>query len=237
MLKQDLIAKNPLRILSKDAEGKLVSQRMGLVMSRAGLGKTAILVQLALDSILSGKKIIHVSIDQSLDKTRVWYDDIFKDIVGAEHLENAAAVSEEIMRHRMIMTFNVSSFNRARLEERLDDLVQQDIFRPECLIVDGFDFAKASREELADLRELSKVMDMNIWFSAVSHREDDRVSANGIPAPCHELDDLFDTVMVIQPPAKGHQCNTLQIVKDVTGAVKAGTSLDIDPSSLVVQGK
>ncbi|MDH3392455.1 MAG: hypothetical protein OEL66_00480, partial [Desulfobulbaceae bacterium] len=172
----------------------------------------------------------------SLDKTRVWYDDIFKDIVGAEHLEKATEVAEEIMRHRMIMTFNVSAFNRARLEERLNDLIQQDIFRPECLIIDGFNFAKASREELADLREMMQVMDLNIWFSAVSHREDDRVSENGVPAPCHELEDLFDTVMLIKPPEKDQQCNTLNIVKDNTGAVKAGTSLDIDPASLIVKG-
>jgi len=236
MLKKDLIAKNPLRILSQDAKGKQISQRMGLVMSRAGLGKTAILVQLALNSILNGKKIIHVSIDQSLDKTRVWYDDMFKDIVGVEQLENASAVAEEIMQHRMIMTFKVSAFNRPKLEERLNDLVQQDIFRPECLIIDGFDFAKASREDLADLRELMEVMDLNIWFSAVSHREDDRVSANGVPAPCHEVEDLFDTVMVIQPPANDQQYNTLNIVKDATGAVAPGTSLNIDPASLVVQG-
>ena len=236
MLKQDLIAKNPLRILSQDAAGKQISQRMGLVMSRAGLGKTAILVQIALDSILNGKKIVHVSIDQSLDKTKIWYDDLFKDSVGAEHLENANTVAEEIMQHRMIMTFNVSSFSRPKLEERLNDLVQQDIYRPECLIIDGYDFAKATREELADLRELMEIMDLNIWFSALSHRDDDRVSVNGIPAPCHELDDLFDTVMVIQPPEQDKQFNTLKIVKDTTGAAKVGTVMNIDPASLIVQG-
>ena len=236
MLKKDLIAKNPLRILNQDAKGKQISQRMGLVMSRAGLGKTAILVQIALASILDGKKIIHVSIDQSLDKTKTWYDDIFKDLIGAEHLENAAAIAADIMQHRMIMTFNVSSFTRPKLEERLNDLVQQDIFRPDCLIVDGYDFTKATREELADLRELMKVMDLNIWFSAVSHREDNRMSENGIPAPCHEVEDLFDTVMVIQPPQKGADCNSLNFIKDVTGAVQVGDSRNIDPSSLIVQG-
>ncbi len=236
MLKKDLIAKNPLRILNQDAKGKQISQRMGLVMSRAGLGKTAILVQIALANILDGKKIIHVSIDQSLDKTKTWYDDIFKDLIGADHLENAASIAAEIMQHRMIMTFNVSSFNRPKLEERLNDLVQQDIFRPACMVIDGFDFTKASREELADLRELMEVMDLNIWFSAVSHREDERVSANGIPAPCHEVDDLFDTIMVIRPPAKDQLCNTLNIVKDSTGSGQAGKSLQMDPSSLIVQG-
>ena len=38
-----------------------------------------------------------------------------------------------------------------------------------------------------------------IWFSAVSHRDDKRVSADGVPAPCHEVDSLFDTVLLINP--------------------------------------
>ncbi len=235
MLKKDLIAKNPLRILTQDAKGNPIAQRMGLVIARAGLGKTAILVQIALDSILRDNKIIHVSIGQSLDKTRVWYDDIFKDIATASQLENAAAVEEEIMRHRMIMTFNVSSFNRPKLEERLNDLVQQDVYRPDCLIIDGFDFATATREGLADLRELMEVMGMNIWFSAVSHREDDRVSAIGVPAPCHDVDDLFDTIMQIQPDTE-HGHNKLNILKDSTGCVAPGTTLNLDPVSLIIQG-
>jgi len=235
MLKQDLIAKNPLRILNQDAQGNPVPQRMGLVIARAGLGKTAILVQIALDSILRGNKIIHVSIGQSLDKTRVWYDDIFKDIAVAE-LENAAAIEEEIMRNRMIMTFNVSAFNRPKLEERLNDLVQQDVYRPDCLIIDGFDFAKATREELADLRELMEVMGLNIWFSAVSHREDNRASAIGVPAPCHEVDDLFDTIMLIQPATGQQGYNKLNIIKDSTGCAAAGTTLELDPVSLIIQG-
>lgn len=235
MLKQDLITKNPLRILTQDAKGTPVSKRMGLVIARAGLGKTAILVQIALDSILRDNKIIHVSIGQTLDKTRVWYDDIFKDIAATAQLDNAAAIEEEIMRHRMIMTFNVSSFSRPKLEERINDLVQQDVYRPDCLIIDGFDFAATTREGLADLRELMEVMEMNIWFSAVSHREDDRESALGVPAPCHEFDDLFDTIMQIQPTSNEGQ-NKLNFLKDSTGCVNAGTAMDLDPVSLIIQG-
>ncbi|MDH5299611.1 MAG: hypothetical protein OEV91_11385 [Desulfobulbaceae bacterium] len=235
MLKQDLIAKNPLRILNQDAKGNQIPQRMGLVMARAGLGKTAILVQIALDSILRGNRVIHVSIGQSLDKTKTWYDDIFKDIAAAAQLEHTPAVVAEIMLHRMIMTFNATSFNRPKLEERLNDLVQQDVFRPNCLIIDGFDFSKATREELVDLRELMAVMDLNIWFSAVSHREDNRTSANGVPAPCHELEDLFDTIMLIQPE-QNQKFNKLKFIKDTTGCVGQGTALDLDPVSLIIQG-
>ena len=53
----------------------------------------------------------------------------------------------------MIMTFKETTFSRVKLEERLDDLVKQDIYKPECLIIDGFDFASADRGAVKELRE------------------------------------------------------------------------------------
>ena len=42
-------------------------------------------------------------------------------------------------------------------------------------------------------------MGLQAWFSAICHREDTRVSPTGVPAPCHELDDLFDMVILLKP--------------------------------------
>ena len=66
----DLIVNNPLRALGlEDGTGKSV-RSMGLVMARAGLGKTAILVQFALDCILQGNRVLHVSIGESVEKNK-----------------------------------------------------------------------------------------------------------------------------------------------------------------------
>ena len=71
-----------------------------------------------------------------------------------------------------------------------------------------------------------------IWFSAVSHREDKRVSANGVPAPCHEVDDLFDIVLFIKP--EGDEMK-LDILKCDDCAVHPGTTLRLDPSTMLIQ--
>ena len=71
-----------------------------------------------------------------------------------------------------------------------------------------------------------------IWFSAVTHRDDERKSAAGIPAPCHEVDDLFDIVMFIAPKDNAID---LKILKCVNCAVNAGTSLTLDPSTMLIQ--
>jgi len=239
MLKKDLIANNPLGVLTADAKGNEVSQRMGLVISRPGVGKTAILVQIALDNMLQGKQVMHVSVGKNIEKTKSWYDDIINDITAGAKVEDVEAVKFEIIRNRMIMTFNNSTFSRPKLEERLNDLIQQDIFRPSCLVIDGLDFAKIGRQLLEDIRDMQKTKGMNIWFSAVCHRDDQgqqEAGSNDLPAALQENAELFDTVLMLQSDSQGDGKIFLNIIKDNTGCVEPGRSLRLDPTSMVVWG-
>jgi len=226
----ELIVNNPLRALGlEEKTGGAARAMMGLVMARAGLGKTAILVQFALDCMLLGKKVLHVSIGEGVDKTRAWYDDILSLLTDGEKIESIP----EIMKNRMIMTFKESSFSEAILVERMDDLIQQNVYKPECLIVDGYDFEKNDKKSLEELQQymIERGVKM-IWFSAVSHREDTRVSLDGVPAPCHELDSLFDTVLLIKPVGDSMKLN---ILKCDSCSVDPGSILMLDPSTMLIQ--
>jgi len=228
MLKKDMIEKNPLGAFSADKSGNEIAQRLGLVAARAGIGKTAILVQIALDNMLRGKQVLHVSVGENIQKTKAWYEDIVRDIAGGGEQEKSA-IEYEVMRNRMIMTFNESSFSRPKLEERLNDLIYQDIFRPSCMVIDGLDLADIDRQTLVDLKELVKEASMNIWVSSICHRDtqEDPAGAYG---------DLFDTIIVLQPESNGDSKIFLNILKDDTGCVETGKGLRLDPTSMVVWG-
>ena len=230
MENNELIVNNPLRALGlEEKAGGGIQSMMGLVMARAGLGKTAILVQFALDCMLLGNKVLHVSIGEGVDKTRAWYDDILSLLTDGEKLGSIP----EIMKNRMIMTFKESSFSKALLEERLDDLVKQNIYKPECLIIDGYDFTSNDKESLEELRDFMNERGLKmIWFSAVSHREDPRVSLDGVPAPCHEVDSLFETVLLIKPVGDSMK---LEIVKCDACKLDPGTILMLDPSTMLIK--
>ncbi|MBW2484761.1 MAG: hypothetical protein JRF05_05310 [Deltaproteobacteria bacterium] len=230
MLKEDLIKKNPLRVLNPLSVETLPDHRMGLVMARAGLGKTAILVQIAMDSMLRNQKVLHVSIGEGLEKAKAWYEDIYKYIAEGFQLDNAPEIESELMRNRMIMTFKEAAFSRPKLEERLNDLVYQNIFRPDIVLVDGYDFAEADYDSIMDLKEMMAAMNVQGWFSALRHREDKRVSAAGVPAPCHEVDGLFDTVILLQPEKDSILLN---IIKDEYDGA-AGKILNLDPSTMMI---
>lgn len=226
---EPLVNKNPLRILKI---GKDSASEMGLIMARAGLGKTALLVQIALDAILLGKRVIHVSVGESIDKTRSWYDDILRHILQEHSVTSPHELIDMIQHHRMIMTFKESAFNKARLEERMNDLIMQDIFKPDCLVIDGFDFDSADRASIEEMRDFAETMSMQIWFSATCHRGDDRVSATGVPAPCHEIDDLFDTVIVIKPEESKIRLN---VVKNKGEVLTDDAGLDLDPTTMMIK--
>lgn len=230
MENNELIVNNPLRALGlEEKAGGGIQSMMGLVMARAGLGKTAILVQFALDCMLLGNKVLHVSIGEGVDKTRAWYDDILALLTDGEKI----GAIPGIMKNRMIMTFKESSFSKALLEERLDDLVKQNIYKPECLIIDGYDFASNDKESLEELRDFMNERGLRmIWFSAVSHREDSRVSLDGVPAPCHEVDSLFETVLLIKPVGDAMK---LEIVKCDSCKLDPGTILMLDPSTMLIK--
>lgn len=232
MGKEDLVTNNPLRALGL---GKEDGRRVGLIMARAGLGKTAILVQIAMDSMLRDEKVLHVAIGEGVDKTRTWYNDILNLINQEAQVENFQQMVDDIMKNRMIMTFKENSFDAAKLEERMEDLAQQGIFKADCLVVDGFDFTAAnSAAAIGELKDFMGKNDLKmIWFSAVCHRDDERVSANGVPAPCHEVDDTFDTVLLIAPEDNGIRLKTLKC--SAACSVDAGKSLILDPATMLIK--
>jgi hypothetical protein len=185
--------------------------------------------------MLRDNKVLHVAIGEDLDKTRTWYDDILDLMDQEKKIDGFQDVIAEVMQNRMIMTFKENSFDAAKLEERMQDLAKQGIFKADCLVVDGFDFT--SSDSATAVNELKGFMDSNdlkmIWFSAVSHRGDDRVSANGVPAPCHEIDDAFDTVLLIAPEDKDLRLKTLKCSEACS--VDAGKALLLDPATMLIK--
>jgi hypothetical protein len=225
---EPLVKQNPLRVLKLTGNDK----KMGLIMARAGLGKTALLVQIALDSILRGNRVLHISIGENLEKTKLWYDDMLQAILQECLVAKPHELIDMVRQHRMIMTFKVGAFDRSRLEERLNDLIQQNIFTPDCVVIDGFDFTSTDHAKLADIKNLLEGLRLQTWFSATSHREDTRVSPSGIPAPCHELDDLFATVVLL----KSYQDHIeLEILRDGGKKAEGCSHLRLDPATMLVR--
>ena len=74
MAKQELYERSPIRIFDEAANGGLKAGELGLVTAKKGLGKTSVLVQFGMDTLLNGQQLVHVSFNQHSENVISWYD-------------------------------------------------------------------------------------------------------------------------------------------------------------------
>ena len=77
MMKKDLLLRNPLHQLGLTSEDSLPDGSFGAVLARAGIGKTAFLVQIALHTMLRDRNVLHISLDDPVEKVTLWYREVF----------------------------------------------------------------------------------------------------------------------------------------------------------------
>jgi hypothetical protein len=192
--------RNPFRLLGEEAGQHLEPGQLGAVLARAGVGKTAFLVQLALAGLLRDKKVLHISINDPVNKVTLWYDEVFRHITDQYQDQEASAheIWEAIAPHRLIMTFKVEGFSVPKLQERLTDLTSQNIFSPDIVIIDGLPVDGQDTAILNELKALSSSGGYPIWVTVLTHRHDE-TDASGLPAKLSDAVDCFDAVIQLQP--------------------------------------
>jgi hypothetical protein len=228
MLKSDLIFRNPLRLICQDTEDTLPPGGFGALLARAGLGKTALLVQLALDSLIQDRNVLHISLGDPVKKVCLWYEEVFRNISAQYGIRQADRLWGEILPHRLIMTFNVDSFSVPKLEERLTDLREQKIFCPRIILIDGLSFDENIRTSLSALKTLAKDQAMSVWFTVRIHRHQ-APGPDGLPLPISGIADLFEAILQLQPEEKGIRLAPLK------GGAAQPSPLLLDTSTMLVK--
>jgi len=232
MLKKDLILRNPLRVMGYENDDILNAGEFGAVLARAGVGKTAFLVQLSLNALLRGKNVLHISLEDPVNKVSLWYQEVFNLIAKQYKVDQINQLWESLLPHRFIMTFKVEGFSVPKLEERLSDLMEQNIFSPQMMIVDGLPFDESVHQSLMEFKNLIKRHQMPAWFTIRTHRHDDP-GPNGILMQIAQFSDLFEIAIQLLPVGKEIH------VKAVKGAESFSENLDLrlDPSTMLIKNK
>ena len=230
MLKNELILKNPLRRMGFESDDILNTGEFGAVMARAGVGKTAFLVQLALNSMLREKKVLHMSLADPIKKVSLWYREVFNRIATQYAIHQSAQLWDTVLPHRFIMTFRVEGFSVPTLEERLTDLIEQDIFKPHTLIIDGLPFDDAVHQNLVDLKNLASRQGMHVWFTVRTHRHEEP-GPEVTPAQLIQVADLFEVAIQLVPVGKQIQIKAFK----GPGSQEDQPDLMLDPATMLIQ--
>lgn len=220
---------SPLKILEKSSEKALGRGNLGVLMARAGVGKTACLIHIALDRLFRNGKLVHICLEDTPEKVRSYYNVILSDLVKASNMANDE-IRALVEKNRMILVYLNRSFEIGRLRKNLKNLVEKVSFIPDTLIVDGLDFETADRKLFEDFKEIASQYNVEIWFSALSHRHITDVNKAGIPYPCNELDDLFDIIAVLEPTSSDI---LLRLLKDHGKKIMDDVSVNLDPKTFL----
>lgn len=199
MLRKDLILRSPVNQtlgMENTTDGKF-----GAVLSRAGVGKTSFLVQIALTQLLDNKKIVHISLDDTMEKINVRYNEGYTnliDSIGYVDPQKALRLWEDINPNKVGICYTPATFDIDKISDYLKSFKKADLPMPALLVIDGLNFDNDLTQYMEQLENLAKEFSIFIWFAMQSHREEE-VCEDGFPIQLENHKDRFDKAIFLNP--------------------------------------
>lgn len=206
MYRKEVNERSPMRVFEKSLHGGLGRGHVGIIASVPGMGKTPVLVQIALDDLLRDRKVLHISHENAVDHVRTFYSEVFHDLCETSKMTESDAVMLDIERNRMIFSLlndhddaPVSQRGGRTSISRIQEVVRfaQEAaqFRPDVVIIDGFDLVRGTDEALAALGALAKEINAELWVSATTSRAD----GGKVPPPLDRVSNHVQVIVYLEP--------------------------------------
>ncbi len=221
---------NPLTPLGYEETALLRPRAFSAVCARPGVGKTAFLVQMALWAMSKGKNVLHVSLGDPIKKVDLWYQDLFSHIARRSTFSDTAAAWSAFLPRRFIMTFRVEGFSVPKLEERLADLMEQQIFTPHVIVIDGIESDRALHSLTVELQNLARKFLLPVWISVRIQEYPSTREGHPPSTPLPESNASFESIVCMEgAPDRIH-------VRGIKGGTPQalGTPLSLDPATLLL---
>jgi len=231
MRRKEINERSPVRLLEASIHGGLGSGNIAAVVARHGVGKTAFLVGVALDDLMRGRKVLHVSLEESSDRVRSFYDEIFSDLAHERELEDVWKVRLELERNRRIHCYLDGTFSIQKLRDAIYMMRDHGDFHPVAIMLDGFPFSDTTAAEIDGRRGIIKELDAELWMTAVTHR-DDTTNGDGYPAPVGDLAHKIDVILQMAHDTKAVH---VSLLKDHDNPEVSDLQVALDPTTMLLQ--
>jgi hypothetical protein len=238
MYRKEMNERSPMRVFERSMCGGLGRGNLGVVVAASGVGKTALLVQIALDDLLRDRRVLHISYEHGVDDIRAYYSAIFHDLSASSRLDEADAVKADIEQHRLIFSLSAHAESAppsqrggrtsiSKLLEVVGFARTYAHFEPDAVIVDGFELGAGGGEALGALRTLAEELNAEVWISVRS--EDLPLASPSLPPPLEGVESLVDVVVGLRPAQNSVR---LRVLKDHERTNLSDPELRLDPHTL-----
>jgi len=231
MVKNELIKRSPLRVFDKTLHGGVGKGNIGVITSKEGVGKTACLVHIAVDKLLQGKHIVHVSFARRPDNILNWYEDIFSEISKKRELEDAEDVHNELVKNRVVMSFPQEGMPITSALDSIAGMVTAGHVTADALIFDSLDVSLLKADDLKAIHQFAKSVDSEVWVSVSLTGDDPLWDDDGIPEIVKPYLDQIDVLIDIRH--EGDYIH-LELAKSEGKTGLRDMNLRLDPKTLLI---
>ena len=221
-----IFQRSPMRVFEQSTEGGLAAGELGSVVGRAGVGKSALLVHLALDRILKGQSVLHISLRESAGEVRAYYNAIFEGVARVARVagRDRAKTMVDVERNRHILCYPDKEFQVSELEKAIAFVNEVMHFEPRVVILDGLE--ASSEDDLSALRAAATKGGFALWTSLRSHRSEPGV----IPFAA-----TWDTTVRLDPVDTVIELTALRVHGQ--DAAEGPMGLHLDPTTMLITGE
>lgn len=239
MYRKEVNERSPMRVFEGSMHGGLGRGNIGVIVARPGVGKTALLVQIALDDLLRDRKVLHISHEHAVDHVRAYYDEIFHDLAMVMKLDEPEAVRVDIEKNRLIYShlperndppsIRGGSSSIEKILRTVNFARQFAHFEPDVIILDAFDFVNARPEALDELSNLARERNVELWIAATVDIR--KAPTSGLPEPLDKFQQKLSVVVFLEPE---REIVRLRLLKDHDNTELADLHLRLDPHTMRV---
>jgi len=231
MEKQELIQRSPVRVLMNSIQGGLLPGELGLIASPSGIGKTSVLVQIALDKLLQDKKIIHISFTRHTDYVLAWYENIFDEFTKKKNLSNEQEIKDDIVKNRVLMKFTQEGVSGEQILRSLKALIKDGHFNADAIIIDGFDFSAVKKDQMSMVKSFAAEMGVSLWYSCTVKGKEPYYDKRNIPLLVKDFEEFFDVIIILDPKTDHI---ALSVPRNREKITPENPALKLDPKTLLM---
>lgn len=229
----NVFEKSPVRLLDRALQGGLGRGNFGVVLSRTGVGKTGLLIGLALDRLLQGQRVLHISTKEPVDRVRAYYDQLLPAMARQLELDNMLERRLEVERGRHILVYNRETFTLEKLRQSIAFLRDGAGFTPDMVIMDGTPRFEYSEDwEIQGICELAREMNAEFWTGSNLHREGQELDDRGVPREVAWHEENLAVILGLQSQ---NDHVRVQILKEHDSEQPPTISLELDPETRLLR--
>jgi len=233
MVEKSMMERSPVRIFERAIGGGLGDGKMGVVLSRRGVGKTGFLIGLAVDQLLQGKKVLYISTKESVEHINNFFDQIFHAMAASLDMDQVPQKQLRMERNRFIHVYNRDSFSLEKLEQSVAFLKDAAGFVPDMVILDGTPRFESTEEwEIQGVKKMAAEWGAELWTSSNIHREGQESDARGVPNTVARFEDEISVIVNLEPESDHVK---VKILKEHGSTEPAQVQIELDPKTLLLR--